>query len=117
MTPLPGILGALSLLFGLPTGEAAPDGDLTSRFSVLFLRAPGARAILTPASSFVMGSTPAEVVDAFVECQKEQRGPECDPQAFANEGPVRTVALSAYYLDRTEVTVGAYQRCVELGKC
>ena len=25
--------------------------------------------------------------------------------------------LSAYYLDRTEVTVGAYRRCVELGRC
>ncbi|MHA1569561.1 MAG: formylglycine-generating enzyme family protein [Alphaproteobacteria bacterium] len=32
-------------------------------------------------------------------------------------GPQRLVTLSAYYIDRTEVTVGDYRRCVRLGGC
>ena len=32
-------------------------------------------------------------------------------------GPQRSVTLSAYYIDRTEVTVVAYKKCVAAGRC
>jgi formylglycine-generating enzyme required for sulfatase activity len=37
--------------------------------------------------------------------------------AEPNEGPQREVTLGPYWVDRTEVTVGAYRACVERGAC
>jgi formylglycine-generating enzyme required for sulfatase activity len=53
------------------------------------LRLPGAR--------FVMGSS--------------------NPRAPANERPPRTMTVATFWIDRTEVTVGAYHACVEAGAC
>lgn len=53
------------------------------------LRLPGAR--------FTMGSS-------------SQRAP-------ANERPVRTTTVAAFWIDRTEVAVGAYRACVDAGAC
>ena len=36
---------------------------------------------------------------------------------FLGEAPVHEVTLSLYAIDRTEVTVAAYQACVEAGEC
>ncbi len=40
-----------------------------------------------------------------------------DKNAPANERPARTVAVPAFWIDRTEVTVGAYRACVDRGAC
>ena len=40
-----------------------------------------------------------------------------DKNAPANERPARTVAVPAFWIDRTEVTVGAYRGCVDRGAC
>jgi formylglycine-generating enzyme required for sulfatase activity len=37
--------------------------------------------------------------------------------AFADERPVHKVTLSAFCLDRTEVTLDAYAQCAQAGKC
>ncbi len=50
-----------------------------------------------PGGHFVMGST--------------------NMHAPANERPARTVAVLPYWIDRTEVTVGAYRACVDAGTC
>ena len=44
--------------------------------------------------TFTMGSTPAT-----------------DPAARSDEAPLRRVAVGSFFLDRTEVTVGAYRQC------
>jgi sulfatase modifying factor 1 len=50
-----------------------------------------------PAGKFVMGSS--------------------NPRAPANERPSRAVTLNEFWIDRTEVTVGAYHACVEAHAC
>jgi formylglycine-generating enzyme required for sulfatase activity len=39
------------------------------------------------------------------------------PEAYPSEKPVHKVTLSAFCLDRTEVTLDAYDACVKAGKC
>ena len=39
------------------------------------------------------------------------------PHAPANERPARPGSISAFWIDRTEVTVGAYRACVTSGAC
>ncbi len=39
------------------------------------------------------------------------------PKSPPNERPQRIVAVSAFWMDRTEVTVGAYRACVEEKRC
>jgi formylglycine-generating enzyme required for sulfatase activity len=38
-------------------------------------------------------------------------------KAPANERPARSVTVAPFWIDRTEVTVGAYRACVEAGAC
>jgi formylglycine-generating enzyme required for sulfatase activity len=40
-----------------------------------------------------------------------------NPHAPANERPARSVSVDPFWIDRTEVTVGAYRTCVEAGAC
>jgi formylglycine-generating enzyme required for sulfatase activity len=39
------------------------------------------------------------------------------PEAYSDEKPVHKVTLSAFCMDRTEVTLDAYDACVKSGKC
>jgi formylglycine-generating enzyme required for sulfatase activity len=50
-----------------------------------------------PGGNFVMGST--------------------NPRAPANERPARPLSLPAFWIDRTEVSVGTYRACVDAGGC
>lgn len=43
--------------------------------------------------------------------------PLCHAEQFAHEGEAHPVWLPAYRIDRTEVTVEAWQRCVAAGRC
>jgi formylglycine-generating enzyme required for sulfatase activity len=40
-----------------------------------------------------------------------------NPRSPANERPARPLVLPAFWIDRTEVTVGAYRGCVDAGRC
>ena len=64
-----------------------------------------------------MGSTPDDIKYAIALCRKEPRGDDVCEKLFGNEIEAHEVTLSAFFIDRTEVTVGAYRRCVELGRC
>ncbi len=92
------------------------------------LRAPGSTMIRIAASQFSMGSTEADVITALVECQAgrtDSRGhprtarawPACRDERFHLELKQHPVTLSSYWLDRTEVTVAAYEQCVRLRRC
>ena len=42
---------------------------------------------------------------------------EIDNICYDSEKPYHEVQLSAYYIDKTEVTQGAYKKCVDAGMC
>jgi sulfatase modifying factor 1 len=102
-----------------PAGRAgAPlESALAERTAVLTLRAPASLMIRVPAGTFVMGSTSDDVLSAFIDCQHEPAGDRCESTQFNDEAPPHRVTLSAYWLDRTEVTVAEYGRCVGAGAC
>ncbi|MBN2494789.1 MAG: formylglycine-generating enzyme family protein [Deltaproteobacteria bacterium] len=56
--------------------------------------------VLVPEGEFWMG------------CKKENEG-DCEP----SDKPGHPVFVKAFYIDRSEVTVSAYDRCVKAGKC
>ena len=76
-----------------PYEESVPSRSAMVRQPVIaqdgMLRLPGGR--------FVMGSSSAH--------------------APLNERPARATSIAAFWLDRTEVTVGAYRACVDAGAC
>ncbi|MDD5224942.1 MAG: formylglycine-generating enzyme family protein [bacterium] len=60
----------------------------------------GGEMILVPAGEFMMGCDEAVVNSCFI-----------------NEKPDRAVYLDAYYIDKYEVTVSEFEKCVIAGKC
>ena len=59
----------------------------------------GSDMVAVPAGAFIMG------------CRRS-RDPGCD-----RNSTTRRVSLPMFYIDRTEVTVAAYRRCVAAGRC
>src|SRR4051794_2017261 len=121
---------ALALLAATPFAAHARDGALrpldrppfldpapAAREPVVALRAPGPPPVLIAAGSFVMGSDTAEIGWAVAACRREPVSEDCADVMFANELEAHEVTLSAYRIDRTEVTVAAYARCVAAGRC
>ncbi len=80
--------------------------------------------IRVPAGTSLLGSTELEVLEAASHCpyrsasaDDEEAVNACGEAWFAHELPRRRVTLDAYWIDRTEVTVAAYRRCVQLRHC
>ena len=71
--------------------------------------------VYVPAGEFQMGSTDVQVDEAFARCK--QFNELCLRRWFEHEQPVHTVVLDGFWIDRTEVTNGQYQRCVQAGEC
>ncbi|HTQ05399.1 MAG TPA: SUMF1/EgtB/PvdO family nonheme iron enzyme [Polyangiaceae bacterium] len=92
--------------------ERALSGGLVT------LRTPGSLMLRVVAGRFVMGSTADEALEASALCAREPLGPDrCDEHTFANETPRRVEPLGSYWLDRSEVTAGDYDRCAARGLC
>jgi formylglycine-generating enzyme len=73
-----------------------------------------------PASSFQMGSTPEAMQAALTMCEPEASRALCERDSgktIRSEGSAHGVSLSPFRLDRREVTVASYMRCVSAGAC
>jgi serine/threonine-protein kinase len=68
--------------------------------------------VLVPAGAFTMGDSAS---DAQAAC--ERANSHCPSDYFPDEGPAHSVTLSAYYIDKTEVTNAMYAQCVDAGGC
>jgi formylglycine-generating enzyme required for sulfatase activity len=97
--------------------SAIPVARKADATPIVTLRAAGPGRILIRAGSFVMGSNAEEIELAIELCKRDWRGADFCEKQFVNELEAHEVMLSAYYIDRTEVTVADYRRCVELGRC
>ncbi len=82
-------------------------------------RTPAPRMVTLPASTFIMGSTPGEMAVGVGMCRHEVLQAECDQvaQFIRSEGVAHEVYIDAFALDRREVSVGEYRRCVAAGAC
>jgi sulfatase modifying factor 1 len=97
--------------------RSAEVGDSLPSGGVLRLESPTTRMVRIPAGSFQMGSDESEVLAALADCVREAYGHRCSPTLFSNETPRHPVYLSSYWLDRFEVSVADYERCVAVGHC
>lgn len=70
--------------------------------------------IYVPEGEFTMGGV---ADDAVTECKNGQNPGNCKPDAFLDEEPLHAVNLSAYYIDKYEVSNVLYQECVNSGTC
>jgi formylglycine-generating enzyme required for sulfatase activity len=103
-----------------PTGQPAataqglPEGVVTAEVVVEKAVPAG------PPTEASLGDTwgrPADGMEmVYVPAGEFEMGAETESN-YANEGPVHTVALSAFWIDRTEVTNAQYRQCVEAGAC
>ena len=88
---------------------------------VQLLRLPPTGRVRVPGGKFTMGSTPGAMEIAVALCAREARGSQChDDDVIAMieaEGAPHAVTLSTFEMDRTEVTVADYARCVSAGPC
>jgi formylglycine-generating enzyme required for sulfatase activity len=75
----------------------------------------GMEMLFVPAGEFEMGSDDQAVDDALQQCRVY--GTNCSRSYFSVETPVHTVALDAFWIDKTEVTQGQYAQCVGAGYC
>jgi formylglycine-generating enzyme required for sulfatase activity len=88
-------------------------------WGVAVLRAPLASRVRVSGGRFVMGSTIGEMNHAMELCKREMYGQLCDHRGadFRAEGNAHEVSIFTFDIDRTEVTVEAYGRCVAAGAC
>jgi formylglycine-generating enzyme len=104
----------VAALVASPQGRAEPASAASAPSSAVVDPAP------RPASASSSSSPRSRDILAgmvLIEGGAFEMGAVGDGYAQPNEGPVHRVTLAAYELDRTEVTVGAYQACVASGAC
>jgi len=109
VTPTPASNATAPIPTAMPP-LAAQLGDTWTR------PADGMVMVYVPAAQFQMGSTAEQVRDSVDVCIVEGLS-ESYCRHFADEQPAHTVALDAFWIDRTEVTNVQYRKCVAAGAC
>ena len=89
----------------------------TVQQSVL-LQLPLTQRVRLPAVRMSLGASVEELVSAAADCNRAAEGAICQAETFAierREGGPRLVR--SFFLDITEVSLAAYNRCVRSGRC
>jgi len=108
-TPIP-----TPVLTTIPT--PTPTSTQEPRVGDTWVRpADGMVMAFVPAGEFEMGSDDEDVDHALQLCSTYRS--DCKRSWFERERPIHTVALSSFWIDRTEVTNAQYQQCVEMKGC
>lgn len=113
-----------ALLLLTVTAATPPPGAFeaaTGRATVV--RRPLDAMVPIRGGQFTMGAS-AEMQSAALDLVRDEAGPRAHPEALRvfrevieAEGPQRRVYVSAFAIDRVEVTVAAYRGCVQAGVC
>jgi formylglycine-generating enzyme required for sulfatase activity/photosystem II stability/assembly factor-like uncharacterized protein len=97
-----------------PTRVPSPTFTPATVIGSTWMRpADGMTMVYVPEGSFSMGSDP----EADAEICQRFNGGSCLPGWYADEAPIHSVYLDAYWIDKTEVTNGMYAKCVSAGGC
>lgn len=104
-----------------PTPKLRPAITRPSKFAnsedgVVSLATPATDRVGITEGTFVMGSTPEEILDVLAACEA-MLGKKCLERIFADEYAPHSVYLDPFSIDRREVTVARYERCVAAGIC
>jgi formylglycine-generating enzyme len=106
-------------MFALWPPSTYDFGPVESAPHVIVL-APGLpERIRIRSGTFTMGSSSRAMLEGLATCKKEVFGPLCTriENAFRAEGYAHRVTVSAFDLDRYEVSVRKYSACVRAGVC
>ncbi|MEO8180315.1 MAG: SUMF1/EgtB/PvdO family nonheme iron enzyme [Deltaproteobacteria bacterium] len=117
---LPSVPRGVGAFDRLSPEAAAPPLDTASRLeprAVLSLTSPPSPMVCIAEADILMGSEESDVLEALADCAREPYGHRCTPTLFANELPRHRVHLSSFWIDRFEVRVSDYERCVQVGRC
>jgi len=100
-----------------PAVEAKKQAPATA--GAVTLSAPLDAMVLLPPGAFTIGSGMDEWKAAKSICGGEVLGDLCREKdyPFGYELWAHAAHLDAFFIDRTEVTVGAYRRCMSAGDC
>ena len=103
---------ALAVLFLAAAGFDTPTGRST------VAERPLESMVSIPDGRFRMGTSAEEHEGAMRLCREElrQRG-VCKDEQFVSEEPTKVVFVSAFLIDRVEVTVAGWRACVKAGAC
>jgi len=108
---------------------AASDGP---RGKAVRVEKPPRREVVVPAGSFTQGLDEEQAAAALNQCELAYFPPDIKPQSRGPNGPTdfcsdfmkellempaRQVFLDAFAIDRDEVSVTDYRRCVDAGVC
>ncbi len=119
-SPLAATTAAVWLGFAaMPTKAAplAPSPIFAAGGETVVLRAKGPDRILFRTGTFSMGSDEGEIASTLLACRMEPEGGACKEDFFTHEYPPHPVYIDDFWLDRTEVSVERYARCVGAGVC
>lgn len=82
---------------------------------------PDPNMIAIAGGSILLGSDMAEVIRAAETCARQAEDPRteaCSPERFTGElSGSKSTEVSSFEIDRVEVSVGQYARCVRVGRC
>jgi formylglycine-generating enzyme required for sulfatase activity len=105
-----------------------------ARSGITVLRQPPQGRVRIPGGTFNMGASPMDMVRGIQLCEHEPLGQlkisintagnidmgrsvHCFVQKFEAEGVAHVVTVSPFWMDRTEVRVSDFMRCVSAGAC
>lgn len=99
-------------------GAASPAPTPMSSNRVQLLLPASSGRIRLAAATLHQGSTREEISELAAECNRRAGAEVCRPSTFAHELRTRPeIFVPAFALDRLEVSLGAYLRCVRSGRC
>ena len=101
----------------LPGEAGSPRRVADTSSGVVALAAAPEGNVLVRGGTFQRGSDVDEIHRAMMSCVSEPSGNACSQDWFVYEFAENPVTVSDFMIDRLEVRVGDYQRCVEVGPC
>lgn len=75
------------------------------------------RLVRVPAATIALGSTLDDVIAAANFCNRLTMRPTCEAEDFGLERRDEKASVRTFWLDRTEVSLGDYERCERAGSC